>query len=60
MAWGLERFISSITDNNVLPANKVNFKNNFPPKIPDGISLLLCFFGVVPQVFGGVTNQTVP
>ena len=23
MAWGLERFISSITDNNVLPANEV-------------------------------------
>ena len=23
MAWGLERFISSITDDNILPANEV-------------------------------------
>ena len=26
MAWGLEQFISSKTDNNVLPANEVSFR----------------------------------
>ena len=40
MAWGLERFISSLTDNYVLPANLVTSRRSSFGLQPD---ILMCF-----------------